>query len=315
MDEDFFDKYREAWRRDADELMDKVSPPTEQLIENVLSYERRRRRRRTAFLSGIAAMLLLAVTVVFFIPTEADSAPIPMVASVSPEEQAADTCGAPSGTTLRDAAPLQAPQRADEAGYAIAATPRPKALLPEVGNSTPTLPHDAETHLAQANIGVTHLDDYPLDNSHAVPATVLTAMDSASWEWLSTLFALASDAPSASAESVQFVQRSLKPSDVDRYSASLGMDTGSYLLGALPMERSVVVIHYESIPDLIDLRGGHPSYAEKDTHLNHQQHRSQERLPKDNEKMPNRHNVIINSPTYYQTIVPGGNTDPRQIRR
>ena len=58
MEEDYLKKYQEAWQHDADELLDKVAPPMEELLSAVEHRERQRRRHLTAFISGIAAMML-----------------------------------------------------------------------------------------------------------------------------------------------------------------------------------------------------------------------------------------------------------------
>lgn len=309
MEQDFFDKYSKAWKQDAELFGDKVIPPTEEVMERIRQHERQRRSRRMAWMSGMAAMVVVAVSVMLFSRPEAASPAAPVVAAAT-----ADKPTAPATEGLGSEAEMAAPQQPTLSGDYALATPTPSTPTPTTAAKPAAAhPHGVASAPGEAHLEVAHLDQYPLGDE-LVPAILITAQDSASWEWLKTQFALVTETTGTNREAVQFVQRSYQQSDVEHCAPSLGMDTGNYLLGALPLERSVVVIHYESLPDLLDLRGGRPDYAEKDTSLIHQHHRAKERVPKDNEKMPNRHNVIIETPTYYQTVVPNSN-NPQQMHR
>jgi len=310
MEEDYLKKYQEAWQKDADDLLDKVAPPMEELLEAVERRERQRRSRRTAFISGIAAMLVLAVTFIFIGRNTHSTAPV--VASNTTEQQ---TIGSDEGTTApkTDVQPLPQQQPAIESDLAMAA-PQPQVFpVPQTAaaSASPVVPAPSEpalppdSYAAQSNFDVAYLDEYYLDSFHTAPATVITAKDSAAWEWLSTQFATSSEI--ASSGNIQFIQRNYQLADKNNEPAGLDIDTGSYILSTLPADRAIVVIHYESVADLIDLLGNHPNnYAESDTQLLQSPHQPKAKMPKDHEKVPNRHNVRIKSPTYYQAITPNG---------
>ncbi len=297
MEEDYLKQYQRAWHQDADDLLDKVAPPMDDLLQAVAHRERQRRSRRTAILSGIAAMLVLVVTVIF-VTRPASEAP---VVAVNNTQQ-------PSAAVPQNDASHPLPQQpAFESDLAVL-TPRPQETSQPLPAEVPETPVQGlsdqlpDGYAPQSNFEVAYLDDYYLDSLHSAPATLITAKDSAAWEWLSTQFALA---PQTAAGNSQFVQRSYQISDKDNEPAGLDIDTGNYLLTALPYDHTVVVIHYESVSDLLELLNNTPNnYAENDTQVFQQSRIPRQKVPKDHEKVPNRHKVRIKNPTYYQAITP-----------
>jgi len=321
MEEDYLKQYQEAWQKDADDLLDKVAPPMEELLKTVERRERQRRSRRMAFISGIAAMLVLVVTLIF-VSRPASPSASPVVATLPAEEQEPATDHENTTTPMPEVQPMPQQQPALDADLALAAPQRqanpavPPAVQPTAGSaSSPNAAvleameqmQHAESYVQQSNFEVAYLNDYYIDSVHSAPATVITAKDSAAWEWLRTQFAQLPEDAAGSRVSSQFVQRDYQLSDKNQEPAGLDIDTGTYFLSALPNNRAIVVIHYESVPDLIDLLNPLPSnYAENDTQLLQQPRRAKQKLPKDHEKVPNRHNVRIKNPTYYQAITPSG---------
>ncbi len=298
MEEDFLKRYQAAWRQDADDLLDEVAPPMEEILAAVARRERQRRHRRTALLSGLAAMVVLAVLLIFAVrPAAEGSAPIvaantpgthPVAAPAVAKDSSADLRTEPQSTTQQNNLAQAVPQRQEP----LSAT----SVLPVAQSE-----QRPDGAVRPSNFEVAYLDNYRIDSLHTAPATLITAKDSDAWEWLSTQFALGA----ATEQGVSFVQRSYQLSDKDREPAGIDIDTGSYLLATLPSDRAIVVIHYESVGDLIDLLHTVPSnYAENDTQILESPRLPRKKVPEDHEKVPNRHNVRIKSPTYYQAITP-----------
>lgn len=310
MEADFLKQYQAAWKQDADRLLDKVAPPVEELLAEIERRERQRRSRRTTFLSGIAAMVVLAVAL-FFVIRPASQPVAPTVAANTEGQQPSPSDGMAIGggaDTLSkpQARPALLQPSATKADRAMA-VPHPQSA-PAHNHADAAKPgapdHYRDSRGAVSNFEVAYLDEYHLDSVHNVPATIITARDSAAWEWLRTQFALAPEAAGRGEE--RFVQRSSLPSALPATSFGLDTDTDSYLLGVLPHDQAIVVIRYEALPDLLDRPRIPTNYVENDTLLPHKPHRAKQKMPEENEKMPNRHNVRVETPTYYQAITPSG---------
>lgn len=313
MEEDYLKKYQEAWQHDADELLDKVAPPMEELLSAVEHRERQRRRHLTAFISGIAAMMLVAVTLIF------TSHPATQLSGTTETTFASVQQPAEGGHPTTVVMPDVQPQNTLEPELAIAVrepqiSPAAKTMATNRATVSETLPlaQQPDGVAPSSNFEVAYLDDFYLDSTHSVPATVITARDSAAWEWLSTQFALAPEVVGNG--SSQLVQRNYHPNTQAQVSMGLDIDTGSYLLRAMPGDHTIVVLHYEAVPDLLELRNQTYNYVEKDTQQTPHSQKTKQKLPKDDEKVPNRHDIRMKNPTYYQSITPTGQTQKGYLR-